>query len=424
MSAISKGPRVDVVVAGHRDLFGTPRAIDRAGLLRYLVTDLYVGRGSVLNHLHPLLRFGPKVVRKLLARDSGLPAEKIIANNFVGLRSWNALRKPHDPGAASVLHQRLAKKLAQSLLRRCPPFADAVVGYRMSDWLFSQLPSETAKILCQNDGGAYEVEVVGEVYDRNPEWHLPEKTPQPAATDDSPDWLELERARLKEEWRLSTRIVCWSEWCVTCVTADGVPREKCVVVPPLFTPSPAYAACEPQYDRQPFTIIFLGTLCLRKGTHDLVQAVAKAAEQVPVKLVLAGPNQLNPAMLERFKEHIDYRGFVPHSELPALLSKGHALALPSYSEGFGMVQLEAMAAGLPVIRSTNSGEAAREGEEGLVVVPGDQAGLTKAIVTLARDRQMLREMGIKARRRLNDFTIEAGAAAWNAVVKGVANTSS
>lgn len=424
MSTLSKRPRVDVVVAGHRDLFGTPRAIDRAGLLRYLATDLYVGRGSVLNHVRPLLRLGPKTVRKLLARDSGLPADKIIANNIAGLRSWHALRKVHDPGAASVLHQRLAKELARSLLRRCPPFADAVVGYRMSDWLFSQLPEETAKILCQNDGGAYEVDVVGEVYDRNPEWHFPVNGPQSPAADDRPGWLELERARLKEEWRLSTRIVCWSEWCVTCVTADGVPREKCVVVPPLFTPSPAYAACEPQYDRQPFTIIFLGTLCLRKGTHDLVQAVAKAAEQVPVKLVLAGPNQLNPAMLEQFKEHIDYRGFVPHRELPGLFSQGHALALPSYSEGFGMVQLEAMAAGLPVIRSTNTGEAARDGEEGLVVTPGDQAGLTQAIVTLARDREMLREMGIKARRRLNDFTIEAGAAAWGAVVKGVTASSS
>jgi glycosyltransferase involved in cell wall biosynthesis len=89
-----------------------------------------------------------------------------------------------------------------------------------------------------------------------------------------------------------------------------------------------------------------------------------------------------------------------------------------------MVQLEAMAAGLPVIRSTNTGEAARDGQEGLVVRPGDQAGLAAAIVMLARDREMLREMGIKARRRLNDFTIEAGAAAWGAVVKGVTASSS
>lgn len=419
MTASSSRPRVDVVVVGHRDLYGTPRAIDRAGLLRYLVTDHYVGKGSPLSHVRQLLRFGPKSIRKLLSRDSGLPAEKIIANNIAGLRSWNALRKPLDPGAASVLHQRLAKELAQSLLRRCPPFADAVVGYRMSDWLFSQLPANTAKILCQNDGGAHEVEVVGEVYNRNPEWHMPAEKPQATVANEAPDWLEVERTRLKEEWRLSSRIVCWSEWCVTCVTADGVPREKCVVVPPLFTPSPAYAACEPDYHKQPFTIIFLGTLCLRKGTHDLVQAVARAADQVPVRLVLAGPNQLNPAMLERYKNHIDYRGFVPHNELPGLFKQGHLLALPSYSEGFGMVQLEAMAAGLPVIRSTNTGEAARDGEEGIVVTPGDPAAITEAIVRLARDRGLLRDMGINARRRVNDFSIDTGAAAWDAVVQGV-----
>jgi len=414
--------RVDVVVAGHRDLFGTPRALEHAGLLRHLVTDLYVGKGSVLHPLEPLLRFGPRSVRKLLARDSGLPGRRIVANNLAGLRSWRALRGVSDPGAASILHQRLARELGESLLRRCPPFADAVVGYRMSDWLFARLPGSTAKLLCQNDGGAHEVGVVAKVWRENPEWRSPAEqraTPEEESRE-VPEWLHAERARLKEEWRLSTTIVCWSEWCVRCVTAEGVPREKCVVVPPTFSPSPAFRNCEPRYDRDPFTIVFLGTLCLRKGIHDLIQAVSMAAESVPVRLILAGPNQTNPEKLRLPGGIVDYRGTVPHGELPALFSDGHVLVLPSYSEGFAMVQLEAMAAGLPVLRSTRTGESSRDGVEGYVFEPGDREALAAAIVKLARDRALLREMGTRARRRVDDFNLEACSGRWSDVVDGAA----
>ncbi len=84
--AIVGKPCVDVVVAGHRDLFGTPKALHEAGLLRTLVTDLYVGKGSWLSPVLPLLPYGPKLLRKVMARNSGLPSQKIIANNLRGYR--------------------------------------------------------------------------------------------------------------------------------------------------------------------------------------------------------------------------------------------------------------------------------------------------------------------------------------------------
>ena len=416
--------RVDVVVAGNRDLFGTPRALDRAGMLRYLVTDLYVGRGSAFHCLRPMLRHGPRSLRKILARDSVLPAARIVANNVAGLRSWAALRRVDDPGEASLLHQRLARELGESLLRRCPPFADAVVGYRMSDWLFARLPPTTSRLLCQNDGGSHEVEVVAKVWRENPEWRWPSDadTGHGDEIPELPDWLPAERERLKKEWNLSTTIVCWSEWCVRCVEAEGVSRNKCVIIPPMFSPSPAYRRCEPRYDQEPFTVVFLGTLCLRKGVHDLIEAVAAASRSVPVRLILAGPNQINPEKLHLHRGIVDYRGIVPHGELPTLLEEGHILALPSYSEGYGMVLLEAMAAGLPVIRSTKSGEASRHGEEGYVIEPGDREALAEAIVTLARDRELLREMGAKARRRVEDFSLDACARRWSDVVESAMST--
>lgn len=422
MSARGSRPSVDVVVAGYRDLYGTPLAIDRAGLLRYLVTDFYVGQGSSLRLFRPLLRRGPRALRKLLARDAGLPSEKIVANNVAGLRAWWRGRTPRTAGEAASVHLRLAGDLAATYQRRCRPPADVVVGYRMSDRLFRELPSSTVKVLCQNDGGSHEMKVVREAHGRALEWHPSAATAPPEPLSPMPGaWFFAESARLQEEWALATKIVCWSDWCQHCVVAEGVTPDKCVVLPPAFTPPPAYEAVQPDFDTDPFTVLFLGTLCIRKGTHDLIVAVADAAKERPVRLVLAGANGLNPNMLRRYRHCIDYIGFVTRDALPAFFAQGHVLALPSYSEGFGLVQLEAMAAGLPVIRTANSGDAARDGKEGLVVAAGDSAAMKQAILRLAENRGELREMAANARRRVADFSAEECMRRWREVVAGLSS---
>ncbi len=259
--------------------------------------------------------------------------------------------------------------------------------------------------------------MVREAHGRAIEWHASARgaAPRPLAAKPG-SWFVAESARLREEWSLATKIVCWSDWCRHCVVAEGVPEEKCVVVHPAFTPSPAYAGVEPNFESDPFTVVFLGTLCIRKGTHDLIVAVAEAAQERPVRLILAGANDLNPDMIARYSHCVDYRGFVPHCDLPRLFAEGHVLALPSYSEGFGLVQVEAMAAGLPVIRSTNSGDAARHMLEGLVVPPGDRTALAAAILQLASDRNLTRAMGDAARRRATAFGLQACSDRWRAVL--------
>jgi glycosyltransferase involved in cell wall biosynthesis len=201
-----------------------------------------------------------------------------------------------------------------------------------------------------------------------------------------------------------------------CVAHDGGDRAKCTVISPMFAPSPAYAKVEQRFDQEPFTVVFLGTLCIRKGTHDLIEAVAMAARERPVRLLMAGAKSLNGAMLARFSHCAEYRGFVPHAELPRFFAEGNVLALPSYSEGFPMVLVEAMAAGLPVIRSKNSGNAARHDREGFVIDAGDREAIAEAILTLARDRERLRSMSAAARLRARDYSLESCAAEWETML--------
>ncbi len=132
----------------------------------------------------------------------------------------------------------------------------------------------------------------------------------------------------------------------------------------------------------------------RKGVETLLEALsAVRAAGCDVRLRAIGPFETPAyesdvrALAERLGVHdaIDWTGFV--TDVPAELARVDALALPSlFGEGLPMVVLEAMAGGVPVIASRVEGvpEAVVDGDDGLLVDPGDPAQLAAAIERLVR----------------------------------------
>jgi glycosyltransferase involved in cell wall biosynthesis len=149
-------------------------------------------------------------------------------------------------------------------------------------------------------------------------------------------------------------------------------------------------------------LLFLGRLSWKKGLDRLVSALALLSEQLPeVTLALAGNDEegcwarLNrQAGREGVADNLKYLGFVQGDDKAALLHGADLLVLPSYSENFGNVVLEAMAAGLPVVVTPEVGLAGvvREHEAG-VVVPGDPPRLAAALCGLLADASGLQAMG-------------------------------
>ena len=144
------------------------------------------------------------------------------------------------------------------------------------------------------------------------------------------------------------------------------------------------------------TVLFVGALSESKGVFVLLDAVLRAAERIPelrVRMLGNGSartvDQLrHQAELAGRPEVLELPGYVDHDELPKQLCRGNILVLPSrYEGGPGLVLLEAMACGLPVIACTGSGaaEAVVPGATGLLVPPGDAGPLTEAIVSMLED---------------------------------------
>jgi glycosyltransferase involved in cell wall biosynthesis len=92
---------------------------------------------------------------------------------------------------------------------------------------------------------------------------------------------------------------------------------------------------------------------------------------------------------------------MPHQELARLLADCTAFVLPSVEEGFALVILEAMAAGLPIIASYESGATTlvRDGVEGFIIHPRNPEQIADAMIRLAQDRALNQRLGEAARQR-------------------------
>jgi glycosyltransferase involved in cell wall biosynthesis len=149
-------------------------------------------------------------------------------------------------------------------------------------------------------------------------------------------------------------------------------------------------------------VLFLGRINWKKGLDRLIEAMAHAPG---VRLIVAGNDEegYQPALASIAQRHgvsdrVTFTGPVHGADKTALINGARALVLPSYSENFGNVVLEAMAAGRPVIVSREVGLADLVGESGGGrVTDGAPEQLGDAIVELSNDVRAGDAMGQRGR---------------------------
>ena len=157
-------------------------------------------------------------------------------------------------------------------------------------------------------------------------------------------------------------------------------------------------------DRVP-RLLCVGRLIPIKGHIVLLRAFAEARRKLPeLELEIAGRGPLEPALKALVREldiadAVRFLGQV--SPIQAAIERAAVVVVPSMGEGFGMVALEAMERSRPVIAAAvgGLGELVRDGETGLLIPAGEAGPLRDAIVRLAGDLELARQMGAAGRRR-------------------------
>ncbi|HYF66005.1 MAG TPA: glycosyltransferase [Herpetosiphonaceae bacterium] len=193
---------------------------------------------------------------------------------------------------------------------------------------------------------------------------------------------------------------------------------KCAVVPlsvdagRFASPDPAaVAAIKARYGAP--LLLFVGRFRHYKGLHFMVEAL-RSIPAARLLLVGVGPEEARlRALAERLglAGRIHWAGEIADADLPAYYAAADLFVLPAHlrAEAFGIVQLEALAAGLPIVSTelgTGTSYVNSHNETGLVVRPADPAALAGAINELLADPARRAAFGAAGRRRASEHFSE------------------
>ena len=162
-------------------------------------------------------------------------------------------------------------------------------------------------------------------------------------------------------------------------------------------------------------VLFTGRFVERKGVRELIAAVPRVLERAPqTRFVFAGGHRgcsgadmeywWLPTELKRYRDRIHFTGWLTPAQLVEWYLAADVLAVPSWYEPFGMVILEGMLYGLPIVATAVGGpsEILEHGRTGILCRPKDSESLGYAILKLVMDVRLRRRIGIAAAAEVRD----------------------
>lgn len=207
---------------------------------------------------------------------------------------------------------------------------------------------------------------------------------------------------------------------------QGIPEQSASVIPNavdlgLFRPA---QGSDKNRDAGTLRVGFAGQWAPRKGIDDLLQAWQSITPAFPnAQLCLAGGSglwknaQITPGSedcglkVQRMEQEGSVRavGPLPRNQMPAFWNSLDIAVVPSRYEPFGLVALEAIACGIPVVATAVGGlkEIVQDGESGLLVPPENPAALARALQELLTNEPLRRRLAQGARRRAEMFSMES-----------------
>ncbi|MDX1454440.1 MAG: glycosyltransferase [Gammaproteobacteria bacterium] len=227
------------------------------------------------------------------------------------------------------------------------------------------------------------------------------------------------RSGLLSRLRRFTLARCTRVTAVSSSLGDAVrrlsPGSKPLVIPlgidtQQFTP--------PAIDTERQGILFAGRLADAKGVGLLPGMLEQLHPDHPTAVLHIAGEGAQRAQLEKafrrhgLQQHVAFHGWLPPDRLASIMRDCRILVFPSRDfEGFGLVLAEGMAAGCAVVASDlpTSRELIDDGENGLLVAPGDVDALSTAVARLLADPQLAARLGIEARQRIESGYSRASA---------------
>lgn len=380
-----------------------PRALQLGGLLRELFTDLWVRPGTLTNYLKNKLagRFHPSLAQARVTASNTAALAFELKSQAAGLRGWELIRKRNDWFQEKVIEQLALRE------RELDQQPVTIFAYSYAaDRIFRHARERGWRtVMGQIDPGPVDERIVARLHERGSGIGNGWK-PAPAGY-----W-----SKWGSECEFADRIIINSNWAREALLSEGIAAEKIVTIPLAFEASDAARGFQRNYPpfttKRPLRILFLGQISLRKGVVQLLDAVRLLANE-PVEFWFVGPQQLViPADLKNHSR-IKWFGVTPRTHVDRFYREADVFVLPTFSDGFGLTQLEAQSWKLPVIASRFCGAVVQHGRNGLILEEVSGAAIANVICDLLHEPEQLAS--------LSQQSYVADAFSLNALASSLAN---
>lgn len=366
---------------GAREHYAVPRALQLSGLLGEFITDLWIRPGTLLHlgkkrltgRFHPELANAQVIAPNLsaltfelkasLARENGW---KLIVqrNEWFQRQAVAQLAHNHHNGNHTVFAYSYAA-------------AEIFKFARARGW---------QTVLGQIDLGPSDERIIAHLYKKaGIKWKsVPEEY-----------W---------DSWRiecsLADQIVVNSAWSEDALLGEGIPAEKIRLIPLAYEPLSDSSSFQRLYPRvfsseRPLRVLFLGQISLRKGVLQLLDAVKLLARE-HVEFWFVGPTQIDIPKDLREHPQCKWFGVAPRVEVNRYYRDADVFILPTFSDGFGLTQLEAQAWKLPVIASRYCGEVVRDGFNGVILEDISGEAIADVLLQFLRSPETLCAMSVRS----------------------------
>lgn len=381
--------RTVICFAGPRDQYEGAAALAETGRLECLVTDAYFAGQAWHDHAPGLFREYVRARRsRLIESDAvSLSVRAFFWEIFGRLPGVNQQACRNRKDAAIGRHAALVAGRSEAHLLAYSYYAGAAFasGARLRSRLLFQVHPAVAPLrrLYQEEIGR-----------------------EPAARASLSAEMEMQPIDAHAEAEQAAPLQAQGILCASNFTRRTL-IEAGATAPIHVVPYGVDAATYRCRDRAPtgkFTVAFIGAFTARKGALYLLRALRPLAAHV--RLVIYTRAKIDPALAAELGGlDVEVRSGLSNEALAADITRCHLMALPSIAEGFGLAISEAMACGVPVVCTENTGGADFiRPSEGYVLPIRSADRLTQVFAEAMSGQEALYEMGQAARRRVEQMT--------------------
>ena len=386
-----------VAQLGARRHYAIPRMLNDAKMLDRLYTDICGVKGwpKLLNLLPRKLKIDG--VKRLLGRNPrGIPVSKITTFDRFGWKLSSKLRK--NPSRSEFFEILLwaGKEFCENIIKKDIGSSDGIYTFNGAGLeLLQYARSKGLKAVMEQTIAPMEIErkILFEEQNKYPTWQDPEPNDV---------WVKSYIARERAEWDAASIILCGSDFVRNGIAECGGPVERCIVLP-YGVDSEQFSIPKRAVHTGPLRVLTVGAIGLRKGSPYVSEAAEKLKGIASFRMV--GPLPQSLEIRSQLAKHLELVGPVPRTKILEHFQWADVFLLPSTCEGSATVTYEALATGLPVICTPNTGSVVRHGIDGYILNDLNSDEIVESIRQII-DNDLVPIMSFNARNRAAEYNIE------------------